>query len=105
MLCVLPILYLIAAGAEQDWIDYASRLGVIGILLIANYGFYKGWWVYNLTHMDLQRRYEIRGQKIERLEQERDAWKEQALTGTKLAERTTSIAEAAMRRGQQVGGS
>lgn len=90
--------------AESDtmtWLDYASRIGVIGILVVSHYGFHKGWWVYGSVYNDLQKRYEARGERIKKLEEEKDQWKESALTGQRVAERSTTIASAALTRARR----
>lgn len=93
---------LIAQAAEFEILDYLSRAGVIVFFIVFIYGFMKPkpWWVSGSQYQDLLDRYNARGTKLEKAVENADAWKEQALTGTRLARDSANIAQAAVERGR-----
>lgn len=68
-------------------LDYIQRGGVLGLLTLAIVGSVRKWWA--------------PAWYVKAIEDERDEWKAVALNGTRLAERSTSVFEAAVRRGNQ----
>lgn len=93
--------WLIAVTTDTTWLDYLSRVGVVGILLASHWGFHKRWWVWGHEFVDLDERHVHLRERCQKLEDDRDAWKEQALTGGRVAASATSIAAAAIERGLQ----
>lgn len=68
----------------QDALKYISQIGVLGVLTVVLYGGYKRWWVFGWIYQQS----EIR---VEKLEKERDDWRDLALHGTTLAEQTVDL--------------
>jgi hypothetical protein len=95
--------FLIAATTEQSWLDYASRIGVIGILVISHYGFHKRWWVWGREHDDLVKRHELLRQRCAKMEDEKESWKESALTGGRIAAGATQIARTVVAHAESEG--
>jgi hypothetical protein len=95
-------LILVGVTAEQSWLDYISRIGVVAILVISHYGFHKRWWVWGYDYEDLVKRHEMMRERLSKTEDQVQAWKEQALTGGRIAAGATTIAAAAITRGEQL---
>lgn len=89
----------LAASSEVDLLDYLSRAGVVVFLVLALYGFKVKWWVWGWQYDELHKRHDIRGEKLDKAIENGDAWKEQALTGVRLARESQSIASAAVQKG------
>lgn len=68
----------------QVFFKYVSQAGVLGFLIVVLYGGYRKWWVFGWIYRDS----EVRTQKIEK---ERDDWRDIALHGTNLAEQTVDL--------------
>ncbi len=67
-----------------DIFKWITSGGIVGILAFVLIGGYKGWWVFGWQYRDVQDR-------IKKAEQERDDWRDIALTGTSMAERTVDL--------------
>lgn len=59
-------------------VQVISNTGLVGLLIIIVWGGAKGWWVY--------------GREYKEMKQDRDEWKEAALSGTTIAERAIDTA-------------
>lgn len=60
---------MIVGDAAQSWIDIATQSGpVAGLLAIVIYGGFKRqpWWVFGWVYRDLEKRYERRGEQLDR---------------------------------------
>lgn len=68
----------------QDTLKYVSQIGVLGLLIIVLYGGYKRLWVWGWLYREQEAR-------INKLERERDDWRDIALHGTTLAEATVDL--------------
>lgn len=95
--------FIIWATTEQTWLDYISRVGVVAFLVIGYYGFYKRWWVWGHDHNDLLKRHELLRERCNKMEEEKDNWKEQALTGGRIAAGATQIARSAIEKAESEG--
>lgn len=78
---------LAATDPSGGVLDYLSRGGVLGLLALVIVGSVRKWWVPAWYATELER--------------ERDEWKSMALSGTRLAERSSSVLEEAISRGKQ----
>lgn len=68
----------------QDLIRIITDTGLVGFMLIALFGGYKKWWVFGWSYKESEKR-------AEKLEKERDDWRDIALHGTALAEQTVDL--------------
>jgi hypothetical protein len=68
----------------QGILKYVSQIGVLAYLAITLYGGYKKWWVFGWIYRESLER-------INKLEKERDDWRDLALHGTNLAEQTVDL--------------
>ena len=94
-------IWFVAASTEIDVLDSISRLSVIAFLIIALYGLHKQWWVLGWQYRDLLTRHELLRTQRDKALENADSWKEQALTASSVANQSTTIATAAIRRGQE----
>lgn len=53
---------------DTSFIDYASRGGVVGLLIVILYGGFKRdpWWVFGWVYRDLETRYFRRGEQLDK---------------------------------------
>lgn len=79
---------------EIQILEYVSRSSVIVFLILALVGLHRKWWIPGWYYKDLEQRHEAIKERLEKAVENADAWKEQALTGT-------SIAQEAIRRGRE----
>lgn len=70
-----------------SFLDYLRTGGVLGMLAMIVIGTLRKWW--------------LPAWYVHDLEKERDEWKAMALSGTRLAERSSSVLEDAIKRGQR----
>lgn len=84
----------LVAAAETDvpgWLDAVSRVGVVGILVLALVGLHRKWWVPGWVYVELQGRHEgLRTRYDEAIEL--------ALTAGRGVQRTATIVEQALAR-------
>ena len=66
-------MWLLIASELQPIFDYADRLGVVAMLIVIILGGFRGWWVW--------------GRDYKKMEQEKNDWRNLALSGTELADR------------------
>ena len=86
---------LLAAGeAVPPWLDQASRVGVVGILLLALFGLHRRWWVPGWAYRDLEERHQ-------RLRSRYDTAIDLALQSSRGVERTATVLEQALARGER----
>lgn len=67
-----------ADDSPITWLDYISKASVAVLLILIIYGGYRRWWVFGWTYKELQERFR-------RMENEKNAWRRTALTGSKIA--------------------
>jgi len=76
--------YLFSEVTITDIFKWVTSGGIVGVLLFVLVGGYKGWWVFGWQYKDALDR-------IDQAEKERDDWRDIALTGTSMAERTVDL--------------
>ena len=76
--------WLIVAADITDVFRYVNTAGVVGLLALIVFGGYRKWWVFGWQYKESQER-------TERIEAERDGWRDIALHGTNLAEQTVDL--------------
>lgn len=90
---IMPLFgVVIAAGVDDNvppWVDAASRIGVIGLLLLALFGLYRRWWVPGWAYRDLEERHE-------RLRERYDSAIDVALSSSRGVEKSASLFEEAL---------
>lgn len=72
-------------------VDYVSRLGVVGLFVLAGIGLHRRWWVPGWVHRDLEARHD-------RLRERYDAALDVALNSSRGVARTATVVEAALAR-------
>jgi hypothetical protein len=87
----------VAAQTDLGWLDAVSRVGVVGFLALALYGLQKKWWVPGWAYRELNDRHDVLRQRFDKVV-------ETALQSSRGVERTASVVEEAIRRGEQSGG-
>lgn len=86
---------LLAAGeAVPPWLDQVSRVGVVGILLLAFFGLHRRWWVPGWAYRELEERHT-------RLRARYDTAIDIALRSSHGVERTATAIEEALARGER----
>jgi NDP-sugar pyrophosphorylase family protein len=95
-------LMLIAETVEVSLLDYLSRASIIVFLILVIFGVDRGWWYTRGRYRDLEQRHEALKERYEKKEADAEAWKETALRAGVIAQRTTTVAEAAIQRGVEV---
>ena len=88
---------------ELDLLNLLGRASIVVFLVLALVGLHRKWWVPGWYYRDLEERHSRIKERLDRAEENADAWKEAALTGTRIAKESTSIASAAVERGRQIG--
>jgi hypothetical protein len=68
----------------QEALKYVSQAGVLGFLIIVLYGGYKKWWVFGWLYRESEAR-------TVKTEKERDDWRDIALHGSTIAEKTVDL--------------
>lgn len=83
-----------AGDPSLDWLDAVSRVGVVGILVLALYGLQKRWWVPGWAYRELLDRHE-------NLRQRYDDAVTIALQSSKGVQKSASILEQAIEHGRR----
>lgn len=80
------LLHLLAATdvSITDAFKWVSQGGILGVLVFILVGGYKKWWVWGWIYQDAEER-------AAKAEKERDDWRDIALTGTSVAEKTVDL--------------
>lgn len=86
---LMTLHFVLASAADtgltiQTVLKYVSQAGTLGMLVIILFGGYKKWWVFGWIYRESEKR-------TEKLEKERDDWRDLALHGTNLAEQTVDL--------------
>lgn len=76
--------FLLLALDATDVLKYASQVGVGTLLILILFGGYKKWWVFGWIYKESENR-------ANKLEKERDDWRDLALRGTGLVEQTVDL--------------
>lgn len=69
---------ILAELSASDAFNYANKASIIVVLFVILYGGYKKWWVWGWSYKDMCERFE-------RMEDEKNAWRETALKGKDIA--------------------
>lgn len=92
------LIALVPLAATSDgglgWLDSVSRVGVVGILALALFGLQKKWWVPGWAYRELHDRHEVLRERFDKVV-------ETALQSSRGVERTASVLEEALRRGER----
>lgn len=80
-------------GGSIGWLDAVSRVGVVGILALALYGLQKKWWVPGWAYRELEDRHAVLRERFDKVV-------ETALHSSRGVERTASVLEQAIKRGE-----
>lgn len=80
------------AGGVVDWL---TKLGLSGLLLLALLGFYQGWWVMGRELAALKG-------AVEAMAKDRDEWKARYLATIQAGERAVSTAAQVVANGEQM---
>lgn len=83
-----------ATDTGLGWVDAVSRVGVVGILALALYGLQKKWWVPGWAYRELYDRHEVLRERFDKVV-------ETALQSSRGVERTASVLEEAIKRGER----
>jgi hypothetical protein len=97
LLAAVPAMTLAAtADGLPAWIDSVSRVGVVGLLTLALFGLHRGWWVPGRYYSELVTRHAGCTARY-------DEAIEIALQSSRGVQRTASVIEQALARGQGQG--
>ena len=66
---------------DPQQVEQIIDLGIAGILVFALIGGFFGWWIYGPIHRAI----------VRDLKEDRDFWRRQALTGTRVIEKVAGI--------------
>ena len=78
------ILFASDTTTVTDALRWISQGGILGVLVFILLGGYKKWWVWGWIYEDAEER-------ATKAEKERDDWRDIALTGTSVAEKTVDL--------------
>jgi hypothetical protein len=80
------LLHVLAAATDSptNWLQFVRDGGVIGLLIVIVIGNLRQWWVPNWVYQDAVR--------------DRDEWKQLALSGTAIAEKSANALEHVSRK-------
>lgn len=84
------------SGNIQGWIDWASKLSVLGAVLVFVVGLQQRWWYLQAEVGDLKTALAEQKEATAAMEKDRDQWKLLYLTSVHAGERLASVATVAL---------